>query len=134
MRTFFRYWGPVCGYAGLIFYLSSLPHPEEKLPTIVAFFSDKVLHAVEYAVLGALCYRAIRGSGHDSWKQRAMPVAILLASLYGVSDEVHQAFVPFRNSSWLDWLADTIGAALGVTALHRAWSLRPVSSIPEALP
>jgi VanZ family protein len=133
MVTFLRYWGPVCGYAGLIFYLSAQPHPEEHLP-FVTHFSDKVLHAVEYAVLGALCYRALRGSENDSWRQQAIPAAILLASLYGISDEVHQAFVPFRNSSWLDWLADTIGAAVGVTAMRRVLSLRPVGSIPEALP
>ena len=36
-------------------------------------FSDKFLHAVEYAILGALCYRAIRGSGHDVWRQHAIP-------------------------------------------------------------
>ena len=105
-------------------------------PCAVRFtlFSDKFLHAVEYAILGALCYRAIRGSGHGVWRQHAIPAAILLASLYGVSDEVHQAFVPFRDSTWLDWLADTVGAALGVTAMHRVLSLRPVGSIPEALP
>ena len=130
--TFLRYWGPVCGYAGLIFYLSAQSHPEEHL-SFVTHVSDKVLHAVEYAVLGALCYRALRGSGNDSWRQQAIPAAILLASLYGGSDEVHQAFVPFRNSSWLDWLADSVGAAIGVTATHRVWSLRPVGSIPEAL-
>ena len=133
MVTFLRYWGPVCGYAGLIFYLSAQSHPEEHLP-FVTHFSDKVLHAVEYAVLGALCYRALRGSGHDSWRRQAIPAAILLASLYGLSDEVHQAFVPFRESTWLDWLADTVGAALGVSVMHRMLSLRPVSSIPEALP
>ncbi|MDF0673404.1 MAG: VanZ family protein [Nitrospira sp.] len=133
MTTFLRYWGPVCGYAGLIFYLSAQSHPETHVP-FVTYFSDKVLHAVEYAVLGALCYRAIRGSGNDSWGQVAIPAAILLTSLYGVSDEVHQAFVPFRESSWLDWLADTVGAALGVTVMHRALSFRPVGSIPEALP
>jgi VanZ family protein len=133
MTTFLRYWGPVCGYAGLIFYLSAQPHPETHVP-FVTLFSDKFLHAVEYAILGALCYRAIRGSGHDVWRQHAIPAAILLASLYGVSDEVHQAFVPFRDSTWLDWLADTVGAALGVTAMHRVLSLRPVGSIPEALP
>ena len=133
MTTFLRYWGPVCGYAGLIFFLSAQSHPETHVPFVV-HFSDKVLHAVEYAVLGALCYRAIRGSGHDSWNRQAIPAAILLASLYGISDEVHQAFVPFRDSSWLDWLADTVGAALGVTVIHRVLSLRPVGQIPEALP
>lgn len=118
MTAFFRYWGPVCGYAGLIFYLSAQSHPETHVP-FVTYFSDKVLHAVEYAVLGALCYRAIRGSGHDSWRRQAIPAAILLASLYGMSDEIHQAFVPFRDSSWLDWLADTVGAVIGVVGISR---------------
>jgi VanZ family protein len=132
MVTFIRYWGPVCGYAGLIFYLSAQSHPEDHVP-FVTYFSDKVLHAMEYAVFGALCYRALRGSGNDVWRQQAIPVAILLASLYGASDEVHQAFVPFRDSNWLDWVADTVGAAIGVTVMHRVFSLRPVGSIPEVL-
>jgi VanZ family protein len=132
MVTFLRYWGPVCGYAGLIFYLSAQPHPEEHVP-FVTHFSDKVLHAVEYVVFGALCYRALRRSGHDAWRQQAIPAAILLASLYGVSDEVHQAFVPFRDSNLLDWVADTVGAVIGVTVMHRVLSLRPVGSIPEVL-
>ncbi|MGB4067925.1 MAG: VanZ family protein [Nitrospira sp.] len=132
MVNFLRYWGPVCGYAGLIFYLSAQSHPEEQVP-FVTHFSDKVLHAVEYAVFGALCYRALRESGSNAWRQQAIPVAILLASLYGASDEVHQAFVPFRDSNWLDWVADTVGAAIGVTVMHRVLSLRPVGSIPEVL-
>ncbi|MEQ1847803.1 MAG: VanZ family protein [Nitrospira sp.] len=132
MVTFLRYWAPVCGYAGLIFYLSAQSHPEEQVP-FVTHFSDKVLHAVEYAVFGALCYRALCRSGHDVWRHQAIPAAILLASLYGISDEVHQAFVPFRDSNWLDWVADTVGAAIGVTAMHRMLSLRPVRSIPEVL-
>jgi VanZ family protein len=118
MVTFLRYWGPVCCYAGLIFYLSAQAHPEEHVP-FVTHFSDKVLHAVEYAVFGALCYRALCRSGYDVWRQQAIPAAILLASLYGVSDEVHQAFVPFRDSNWLDWVADTVGATLGAVGLSR---------------
>ena len=107
MLIFFRYWWPACAYAGVIFYLSSLSHPEEHLP-IVGRFSDKVLHAVEYAVLGALCFRAFQGT--------------------------HQSFVPFRYSHVLDWVADTIGAILGVLAMHRAANFRPANSIPEAWP
>ncbi len=128
-----RYWGPVCGYAGLIFYLSSQPHPEEKLPMFIKLFSDKVLHGVEYAVFAALCYRAIQGSGPDSWRPYAIPVAIFLASLYGVSDEVHQAFVPFRDSSGYDWIADTVGATFGAIIIRRFLSHRSARSFPEAL-
>jgi VanZ family protein len=133
MVTFVRYWGPVCGYAGLIFFLSAQSHPETHVP-FVTYFSDKVLHAVEYALLGALCFRAIHGGGPEAWRPYAIPTAMLLASLYGMSDEVHQAFVPFRNANWLDWVADTIGAAFGVAAMHRVWSLWPMGSIPETLP
>jgi VanZ family protein len=40
-------------------------------------------------------------------------LAIAVASLYGATDEVHQAFVPFRSSTWSDWVADTAGAVIG---------------------
>jgi len=119
---------PVCAYAGLIFYVSSQPHPEDDLPSFVLSFSDKVLHVVEYAVLGGLCYRALRWGTNESWGHRALPLAVLFASLYGISDEIHQSFVPFRDSSWLDWVADTIGAAIGAVVMSRLDNLWPVSS------
>lgn len=110
------YWGPVAVYAGLIFYLSAQSHPEDQLPSfLLKDVSDKVLHAVEYAGLGGLCYRAFRwslsGGGVSS---RALLFAVVTASLYGMTDEVHQLFVPLREASWQDWLADTIGAVIGV--------------------
>ena len=37
MVTFLRYWGPVCGYAGLIFYLSAQSHPETHVPFVTSF-------------------------------------------------------------------------------------------------
>ena len=110
----FWYWLPVALYAGTIFYLSSQSHPEEQLPSIVfEEVSDKVLHAVEYAGLGVLCYRAFRWGASRQVASHALLFAIVTASLYGVTDEVHQLFVPFRESSWQDWLADTAGAAIG---------------------
>ena len=110
----FRYWLPVVLYAGIIFYMSSQSHPEEQLPSFVLKdVSDKVLHAVEYAVLGGLCYRAFRWGVSGAVASYALLFAIATASLYGVTDEVHQFLVPFRESSWLDWLADTAGATVG---------------------
>ena len=108
------YWVPVVLYAGAIFFLSAQSHPEEQLPSfLLKDVSDKVLHAVEYAVLGGLCYRAFRWGLSGQVAARALIIAIVTASLYGVTDEVHQLFVPFRESSWQDWLADTIGAVIG---------------------
>lgn len=123
----FRYWGPVFAYAGFIFYLSSQSHPEEQLPSFVGILSDKVLHVIEYAVLGALFYRGFRWSAEASWRPWVVPLAVLCTSLYGVSDELHQSFVPFRESSWLDWVADTVGAGLGAAAMARLATLWPMS-------
>ena len=110
----FWYWLPAVLYAGMIFYMSAQSHPEEQLPSFVLKdISDKVLHAVEYAGLAVLCYRAFRWTAGPSVARQAFVLAIVTASIYGVTDEVHQFFVPFRESSWLDWLADTAGATVG---------------------
>ena len=107
------YWVPVALYAGTIFYLSAQSHPEENLPAFVfKEVSDKVLHAVEYGILSLLCYRAFRRAAGPAVARQAVVLAIVTASVYGITDEVHQAFVPLRESSWLAWLADTIGAAI----------------------
>ena len=114
MVQVFWYWVPVALYAGTIFYLSAQSHPEEQLPSfLLKDVSDKVLHALEYAGLGGLCYRAFRWGMSGQVGSHALLSAIVTASLYGMTDEAHQFFVPFRESSWQDWLADTIGAAIG---------------------
>ena len=118
MKCFLWLWGPVCAYAALIFYVSSQSHPEEQVP-FVTFFSDKVVHAVEYALLGALCCRAFQANQREAWRRQAILLAIVLTSLYGISDEIHQAFVPFRESSVFDWIADTVGAAVGAAGFSR---------------
>jgi len=114
------YWLPVIAYASLIFYLSSLPHPEEDLPKFLfEKIGDKFLHVIEYAGMALLCYRAFRRAAGPRVAQQAVLITILAVSFYGMTDEVHQAFVPFRESSWLDWLADTAGGMIGALCAHR---------------
>lgn len=57
---------------------------------------------VEYGVLAALLLRATRKA----------PLSLLITGLYGVSDEVHQYFVPGRSASPYDALADLLGAGI----------------------
>ncbi len=115
-----RAWLPVIAYMSLIFYLSSLPHPDEDLPKFLfEKLGDKFLHVVEYAVLAALCYRAFRRTAGSFAAGYAVLFAIVTASAYGATDEVHQAFVPFRTATWLDWVADTAGSAIGAVGFQR---------------
>ncbi len=115
-----RAWVPVALYAGLIFFLSSQSRPLPFLPEGIWSF-DKLLHAAEYAVLGLLLARALGAGGLSP--ARIFLGALLLGSLYGATDELHQSLVPNRDCDPGDWAADTAGAVVG--AALGARSLRP---------
>lgn len=123
-----RYWGPVALYAALIFAGSAISNPPEAIASVLKAVSDKVLHMCEYGVLGALAYRACRYAAGPWVAQHAVIVAAFGCAVYGLSDEVHQLFVPSRHGDPLDLVADTTGALLG------AWMWRWVEwRNPEVL-
>lgn len=105
-----NYWLPVGLYAGLIFYFSSLQHPEDFLPITVW---DKLAHVVEYAILGILSYRAFVNTGSVWGTRHAMLLTILFSVAYGLTDELHQLFVPNRQADLVDVFADSLGATSG---------------------
>ena len=110
MRGWLLAWLPVIGYCVLMFALSSVPGP--KLPKPLFWHSDKVIHAVEYGILGVLLLRALHHTFPDISHRRLVLYAVLLAVLYALSDEFHQSYVPRRSSSLLDVVADTVGACI----------------------
>lgn len=99
----------------VIFYLSSIP--QRDLPTIDFPFIDKIVHLGIYGALGFVISRALTSRmRHDvSWERYRSRIflAVLIATLYGITDEFHQSFVPGRSVEALDVLADTVGATLG---------------------
>jgi VanZ family protein len=107
---------PALAWMGLIFWLSSQP----SLPSAIFLFDgiDKVFHAGAYGVLGALLSLALGAT-----TGRAASLAVVIASLYGVSDELHQYFVPGRSCDVFDWMADTGGAAV-VVGMLAVWQRR----------
>lgn len=106
---------PVIAYMAMLFgfsSLSTLPSP----PGELSFYD---VHIAAYAGLAALTARATaKGLCDVSW--RAVLGAILISSLYGVSDEYHQLFVPGRSFDVLDIAADAIGSVIGASAVG-AW-------------
>ena len=102
-----------------IFAISAQPNP---FPTVTARVSDKVLHLVEYSGLAVLFVRAFTREGW-SWRDAAL-AAIVMTSLYGASDEYHQAFVPNRTPAVSDWVADSLGALVGASVFRLVTSAR----------
>lgn len=99
------------GYCILIFVQSSFPTP----PQVPSFrFSDKLLHLVGYGLLALLFCRAFNSS--ERWRNRRVALFILTVvstTVYGVSDEWHQYFVPGRCSEVADVAADFVGSVIG---------------------
>ena len=91
----------------------------------------KAAHFTEYAVLGALMLNLVlqaartwRGEGGGLRVTRAtFIVAWLLASLYAVTDELHQMFVDGRAGMVSDVLLDSCGVLTGAAILALALTL-----------
>jgi hypothetical protein len=78
----------------------------------------KVWHLVEFGVLAVLWCRALGPS------PRAVPLAFILATLYGGLDELRQGLVPNRVPALSDVMVDAIGALLGLAAWTEPGPLR----------
>ncbi len=102
----------------LLFYLSHQP----SLPvTHVFHMQDKFIHAAAYMVLGILVLGSLHlPPGGVGWPQALITLAIV--TLYGISDEIHQSFIPGRDPEVWDAVADSVGGLLAialVTMLRR---------------
>jgi VanZ family protein len=113
-----RLWLPVLLYALLIFGLSSVPN----VPAPPGPVTDKQAHFVLFAGLSVLVVRALAAGRLSAVTVRVTAVAVLLTILYGASDELHQYFVPGRQMSAADLLADALGAAASA-GLVLAWAI-----------
>lgn len=115
MRKAFFLWAPVALWAGVIFYLSSIPDLSSGLE--MDFLLRKSAHMTEYAILALLLWRAWAVDGRPT--RRVFLLSFSAALLYAVSDEWHQSFVPGRGPSAVDVAIDA-AAALAACGI-RAW-------------
>lgn len=103
-----KYWFIAGIYMGLIFIASSIPG--KSVPGVP--ISDKLIHLVEFGILSWILGKACRSSQKKIFIQQAGILSIIMTTLYGISDEIHQSFVPLRNPEIYDVIVDGIGAIL----------------------
>jgi len=108
-------WFFVFVYASLIFYLSSI----QKLPEPIKVKNvDVFYHVIEYGILGFLLFVAMRRTKQIP-RSYVLPLAVVFAALYGLSDELHQLFVPGRLCNIKDMLSDFLGSGIGAVLANR---------------
>ncbi|MGH7870749.1 MAG: VanZ family protein [Candidatus Binatia bacterium] len=122
------YWLPALLWAGVIFFFSTELFSSDHTSVVVGpllgallpnlsvqdveFFHTvvrKVGHLSEYFILTVLLIRALANENGGETKPRHLLISLAIASLYAISDEFHQSFVPSRGASVVDVLIDTCG-------------------------
>ena len=104
-------WPATAVVAATIVVLSEWPMPDRP-PAVLFPGADKVIHWIEYAVLGVFLFRSLEHelTGHF---RLAVIIAIAAGTAFGVCDEWHQSFVG-RTPALGDVLADVVGLVCGV--------------------
>jgi hypothetical protein len=123
-------WGIVALWYSFIFYLSHIP-TSTSASTKTMVGGDEVVniifrfcaHLGVFGVLGVLVYAALMRAFIFSW--RKFLTALCCTFFFGISDEIHQSFVPGRYARVQDVVTDTVGAAIAIgaiTSLRRKWN------------
>jgi VanZ family protein len=77
------------------------------------FEVDKIAHFFAYAALASGIALWPPAGIWRLYPLRISLIIIVITSAYGMFDELHQSFVPGRDASVYDWIADTLGAGFG---------------------
>ncbi len=105
----------ILAYCAVIFWLSGKPHPgldRFDFPGL-----DKIEHLVVYGGLAGLVSLGVRRGNGPKRPAQQWLIPILFAALYGLSDEIHQLFVPEREFDPYDLVANATGAVLAQVVL-----------------
>ena len=113
-------WGPVVAWMGALFFASAQTFPGGG-PSI----PDWLTHGTAYAVLGGLACRALAGGLGRPLSLGLALLAVALSTGYGVTDELHQRFVPNRHADPWDVVKDFGGAVAGSAASLALGRRRP---------
>ncbi len=83
--------------------------PGDNLPEMPVLNGDKIVHLLEFGLLGMLLFRAFR---FPPLSQSPFRLTLAVGVPFAASDEIHQLFVPGRYCDVFDFLADCIGIIL----------------------
>ncbi|MBM4408531.1 MAG: VanZ family protein [Chloroflexi bacterium] len=113
-------WLAVGAWMSIIFILSAQPHLRVTDDDGLDILLRKAGHLFAFGTLAVLLFEALPSRTEGAGRTGR---AFVLAVLYAVTDEVHQAFVAGRAAAATDVLIDAIGAGIALLAWARAKKL-----------
>ncbi len=118
-------WVLVGSWMGMIFYLSSQSAFTVSSDAVLDNLAHVIAHMIEYGVLVGLWINAVRFHITDLIKNSIW--SGIISGLYAVSDEWHQSFVPTRQASVADLLADWVGIFLVIVIINYLLKLKRIN-------
>ena len=103
--------------AAAIFALSHVSYPPGS-----GMVPDYLAHFFEYAFFAGTLIWAVTWGGKNSLMPSRTILVWLIAVAWGALDELHQSFVPYREVSLADFIADSLGAGFSVLLIY-SWML-----------
>jgi VanZ family protein len=123
------YWFPVAMMFGVMYYFSTdvfsadntrsviekiflwfSPHASKHAIFTFNYIVRKSAHFTEYAILGALLFRAFRAGDPMRWRFKWALYSFVFSVSWALLDELHQTFTRTRSGSIWDSLLDSSGA------------------------
>lgn len=118
-------------YMIVIFILSSMPADAVvELPRWDSPIKES-LHLVEFGILYLLLFLSALTFSEMTPKRNL--ILILVSSLYGLSDEIHQYFVPYRSATVIDLVKDVIGVLVASWILFGAYQQKRFQKLGDLL-
>ena len=133
------YWFPVAMMFAVMYYFSTdvfsadntrsvlekiflwfSPHASKHAVLTFNYFVRKSAHFTEYAILGALLFRAFRAGDVLRWRLKWAVYSFVFSVSWALLDELHQTFTQKRGGSIWDSLLDSSGALVMLVVISIA--------------
>lgn len=117
------YWIPPLMWMGIVYFMSSQKSVSISSNPTSEFITFKTLHIIEYALLFFLLYRAFH-SIRNMKEYFFSFYPFLIATLYSLSDELHQLLIPTRQGRMRDIIFDIVGMIIMYGIIRKVRLLR----------
>ena len=94
-------------------------------------FIKESLHLVEFGILYLLLALALLTMRELNGTINV--ILILISCLYGLTDEIHQSFVPYRSATLIDLVKDCVGVLFASWILYGAYQEKRFPKVSKLL-
>jgi len=111
-------WSRIFALGVVIIIFAGSSVPGKNIPKVFSLTPDKLIHCLEYSVLGFFLFRWLRLEFTNQPFIKISLITLFIGSLIGVADENYQRLTPGRSPDFWDWVLDSIGVLLAVMFMN----------------